>query len=44
VAATIEEVKERLKERNLMGDVGSSVANVPVHFPHDTDMLVTVEQ
>lgn len=27
-----------------MGDVRTSFANVAVHLPHDTDMLVAVEQ
>ena len=27
-----------------MGDVGTSITNVPIHLAHDTDVLITVEQ
>jgi hypothetical protein len=34
--------ESRLRERNLMGDVRPGIANVPIHFAHDTNMLITV--
>lgn len=27
-----------------MGDVGTSITNVPIHLAHDTDVLIAVEQ
>lgn len=27
-----------------MGDIGSSFADVPVHLPHDRDMLIAIEE
>lgn len=28
----------------LMGDVGTSITDVAVHLPHDTNVFVTVKQ
>ena len=28
---------------NLMGDIRSSVADVAIHLPHDSNMFVTIE-
>lgn len=33
-----------LVDTYLVGDVGSGVADIAVHLPHDPDMLVAVEQ
>lgn len=31
-------------EETLVGDVRSGITDVPVHLPHDTDMLIAVKE
>jgi hypothetical protein len=34
----------RVQSWNLMGDVGTRIANVPIHLTHDANVLIAVEQ
>lgn len=36
--------QEAMRGRNLVCDVRAGIADVPVHLPHDTDVLVAVKQ
>lgn len=33
-----------MDKSHLMGDIGSRLTDIPIHFAHDTDVLVAVEQ
>ena len=33
----------KVVQPNLMGDIRASIANVPVHLPHDANVLVTIQ-
>lgn len=36
--------RRRGRVANLVGDVGTSVTDIPVHLAHDTNVLVTVQE